>query len=88
MDIVHTTQTLFKEALNFIVYGVFIGYFARKFVAEWLLREGKKIITKTERNTAIWTHYQRQAIGKGHEPASVLDCSQEKCRVFGSAQLA
>lgn len=68
-------------AYNFFFIGV-IGYLLKKILADQLMKYGRQWIGKTDRNTAIWWHYQEQALGKGHDSDDVLDCEQERCRVF------
>ena len=58
-------------------------YMLRGYIADKITKQGRRLITKSSRNSAIWKHYQLQAQGKGHSAASVLDCGQEGCQVFG-----
>ena len=71
-----------KEVGEFLVYGVGVSYLGKRFIGDLMLKEGKKLISKSERNGAIWSHYQAQADGKGHTADSPLDCNEGKCRVF------
>lgn len=76
-----------EETVKFLVFGVGLGYIARKFVGEYLIRVGRRYMLKSERNLAIVAHYKHQSEGKGHSSASVLDCSEGKCQVFHRGQL-
>lgn len=68
-------------AYNFFFIGV-IGYLLKKTIADQIMKYGHMLITKTERNTAIWRHYNNQALGKGHDSKDVLDCDQDHCYIF------
>ena len=46
----------------------------RRYVRKWL--------HSTERNKAIWQHYQNRAAGTGHGPESVLECADGSCAIF------
>jgi len=83
MDIVHTVQGIAEEAFRFIVFGVGLGYIARKIVADFLIQKGRKLINKTEFRQVVYGHYLDQALGKGHSPASPYDCNQGRCKAHG-----
>lgn len=70
------------KAVEFIVWGVLVGYILRKWVGEMLIKLGKKLAAKNERNMAIWQHYMNRVDGRGHDHGSVLDCHEGKCKVF------
>lgn len=82
MDFIHTLQSLFMEIGKFLIFSVGVGYILRKWVGDQIIKFGKWWAAKNERNTAIWLHYQHQALYEGHQSESVLDCHQDKCRVF------
>lgn len=83
MDAIGTVFHYGEEVIRFLVFGVGLGYIGRKVIADYMIKKGRLMITKTARNSAIWQHYQRQAKGQGHASASVLDCGEEGCQVFG-----
>lgn len=88
MDVFSHIASIGEEVVKFLVFGVGIGYIGRKIVADYMIKEGRKFLIKTERDSAIVAHYMKQAKGAGHETASPVDCGQEKCQVFGNrAQL-
>lgn len=84
MDIGHGAQVILGETGKFLVFSVGIGYLLRRIVGDFLWKEGKFLLIKTERDAAIVAHYMKQAAGEGHQSASVLDCNQDKCQVFHS----
>jgi hypothetical protein len=51
-------------------------------LAERILSYSKKVFESSERNLAIWLHYQARAIGQGHFAHSVLNCAEGKCGIF------
>ena len=73
---------LLEKANEVFVVGVAV-YIVRGWMANLVMKQGKRLLVKTERDRAIVGHYSAQAVGKGHESASVLDCGEGKCRVFG-----
>lgn len=73
-----TLQNTWEFIYNFFFIGV-IGYLARKWIAEKIM---KLWVNKSERTIAIWTHYQSRIKGQGHESESVLDCHDQRCKVF------
>lgn len=83
MDIVNTAIVWGEEAIKFLVFGVGLGYIGRKVVADYMIKQGRVMITKSARNSAIWQHYSKQAKGQGHASASVLECGEDGCQVFG-----
>ncbi len=84
MDIINNIGTHGKEVFDFFLYTIVLGIIGRKVLADWLINKGRRFMAKSERNSAIWTHYQSQARGQGHSSASVLDCGEGNCRVFGT----
>lgn len=85
---IHSIMDAGKNTAEFLVYGVGIGYLGKRYIGDMILKEGRKILIKTERDSAIVNHYMKQAKGQGHEAATPLDCGQEKCQVFGSVRQA
>ena len=73
-----------KEMVDFVLYTLILGVIGRKLLADWLFNKARKLFDKSERSRAIWNHYQKAAQGKGHSSASVLDCGEEDCRIFGT----
>lgn len=63
---------------NFFFIGV-IGYLARKWIAEKIM---KLWVNKSERTIAIWQHYLARVQGESHQHDDVLDCHDNRCRVF------
>lgn len=61
---------------DFFVVGV-LGYLAKKWLADKLVKKWHEWKTQTPRNLAIWEHYST-----GHAHDDVLDCDQERCQVF------
>lgn len=59
---------------EFLVFTVFVKMIFAKWVAEKIK---KWLVTKNERNAAIWEHYYN-----GHPAESVLECAVGKCTVF------
>lgn len=41
----------------------------------------KKKLVKTERDMAIWIHYQNQAMNKGHHDDTPIDCEEGGCSI-------
>lgn len=77
----HFLQLTGEFIYNFFFIGV-IGYIIKKWIAIWLMKVGKNWVNQTERNVAIWTHYSHKARGEGHTTESVLDCDDQRCRIF------
>lgn len=73
---------LFRSAFEFIVFTVIIKIIVGRWLAEQIMKYSQRWFAQTERNWAIWTHYQNRALGNGHPAHSVLDCGQDKCAVF------
>lgn len=74
------------DILNeFFVIGV-AAYIVRGWIAGKVVAYGRKFLVKTERDRAIVSHYSAQALGQGHGSASVLDCGEGKCAVFGGVR--
>lgn len=86
MDYLGNIGEIAKVSSGFLVgFGIWA---MRAWAYGKLMAKGKEYINKNERNTAIWRHYQSQALGAGHAAQSVHDCGEEKCRVFsGRTQL-
>lgn len=76
-----TLLKLWDFLYQFFFIGV-LGYMAKKWIADKLMKKGKVWINKNERNIAIWAHYQARAGNKGHDTDSVLDCDDQRCMVF------
>ena len=81
-DFISELPHYIQKVLEFIVWGVLVGYILRKWVGDMLIKLGKKLAAKNERNMAIWQHYMNRVDGHGHDSNSVLDCHDGKCKVF------
>lgn len=73
-------QNVWDFTYNFLVIGI-IGYLVRKWLAEKVM---KLWVNKSERTIAIWTHHMSRAKGEGHDHVDVLDCHDQRCKVFTS----
>lgn len=70
------------DILNFVIFGVVVKYVIAKWLAEKIMAGSKAWFAASDRNWAIWEHYQNRALGDGHNADSVLDCRQDKCVAF------
>lgn len=73
-------QAIADFAYNWFFLGV-VGYIIKKWLADKIM---KLWVNKSERTIAIWQHYNQRAKGEGHDHVDVLDCHDQKCRVFTS----
>jgi len=71
-----------KSVADFVLIAVVLKIIVAHWLAERILNYSKKVFSSSERNMAIWLHYQAQANGAGHLAKSVLQCGEEKCRIF------
>ena len=67
---------------DFLVITVITKAIIAHWVAKQLMKYFKKLVGSTERNTAIWTHFQNRAKGNGHASDDVVGCRDEGCQVF------
>jgi len=71
---------ILKSVIDFLIVTVIL----KAIIAHWLAeRLTNYLKNSSERNLAIWLHYQTQAAGKGHNK-SILRCIEEKCAVLGA----
>lgn len=84
MDILHMTQSFLAEVGKFLIFSVGVGYILRKWVGDQLLKLFNVWANKTERGIAISMHYKHQFDGEGHGSKDVLDCHQDRCRIFNT----
>lgn len=73
---IESLQTLWNHIYDFLVVGV-LGYLAKKWIADQLVKKWHEWKTQTPRNLAIWEHYSQ-----GHVTEDVLDCDSGRCTVF------
>jgi hypothetical protein len=73
-----------KSLFDFVVLTVVVKIIIGHWVAERITEYSKKLFHSSERNFAIWLHYQQQAEGRGHFAQSVLHCNEDKCSIFSS----
>lgn len=71
-----------ENIVSFLLVTVLLKVIIAHWVAERLEDYGKKVFSSSERNFAIWLHYQARANGIGHVAESVLHCGEDKCRIF------
>ncbi len=67
---------------NFIIIGFLVKMVLLKGLANVVMRHLDRIFSKSERNNAIWDHYQLRAQGYGHDPANILECDQDSCGIL------
>ena len=82
MDVLHKMFDFIISAGEFLVFTVILKVIIAHWLADHIIAYSKVWMSQTERNLAIWTHYQDRAFGHGHNSESVLDCGQGKCQVF------
>jgi hypothetical protein len=39
----------------------------------------KRVLLKTERDAIVWAHYEKKAIGDGHQPKTPKECDDGHC---------
>jgi hypothetical protein len=71
-----------KSVMDFIVIAVVLKIIVAHWLAERILGYSKRVFESSERNFAIWLHYQARATGVGHIAESVLGCAEGKCAIF------
>lgn len=67
---------------EFLFVSVIFKYIILKWVAEQIIRFSKWMLVRTERETAIWTHYRSRALEQGHKSNSPIDCDEGKCIII------
>jgi len=75
-------MVLIKNTLDFLLIAVVLKIIVAHWLAERLEDYAKRLFQSSERNFAIWLHYQAQANEVGHFAESVLHCGEEKCSIF------
>ena len=91
MDIISTVFHYGEELFKFLVFGVGLGYIGRKVIADYLVKKGKLMINKSQRNSLVYHHTYNQELGNGHTAPSPFDCTDGNCGKYNrqpSLQLA
>lgn len=70
------TDTIFNGIEWLVVYVIIRGIFAR-----WLSDKIRNHFIKTQRELAIWMHYQNKALNKGHK-CKLRECDEDGCRLI------
>lgn len=73
-----------KSLFEFVVFTVIVKIIVGHWLAEQIMKYSKRWFATTERNMAIWTHYQLRAAEAGHAARNVLNCVEGNCSVFHS----
>lgn len=71
-----------RQLIEFVLITVILKVIVAHWLAERILSYAKKLFNSSERNLAIWLHYQAQVSGHGHLASSVLHCADDKCSIF------
>ena len=66
MDIISTVFHYGEELFKFLVFGVGLGYIGRKVIADYMIKKGKLMINKSQRNSLVYHHTYNQELGNGH----------------------
>lgn len=67
-----------KNVFDFVLFTVCL----KMIFAHWLAERIESYLKSSERNMAIWMHYQSHYLQKSHVAQSVLNCSDDKCIIF------
>jgi phosphoribosylcarboxyaminoimidazole (NCAIR) mutase len=76
---------LLHFTVDFLVIGVVLKIIVAHWIAQHIMQYSEKVFNSSERNLAIWLHYQANAGGKAHLTGSVLHCTDGKCSIFRNA---
>lgn len=71
-----------KSIGEFLIITVCLKYVIGHKIAKWIERKLDEHPIKFGRLVAIWTHYQLQAGGNGHDSEHVLECHEESCQIL------
>jgi hypothetical protein len=64
---------------EFFVGTILIKIILAHWLADRTMWAVKKVVGRSERKMTIWNHYQHRALGAGHDPKNVLECTDGKC---------
>lgn len=68
-----------KSVFDFVVLTVVVKIIIGHWLAERIMEYSRKLFSSSERNMAIWLHYQQN-----HLASSVLHCADDKCAIFSN----
>lgn len=78
-EVLSNLYHFFGVVAEFFVGTILIKIILAHWLADRVMAGMQRFIGRSERRKAIWTHYQHRALGIGHGPKDVLDCTDGKC---------
>lgn len=70
----------FAQSLaEFFVFTILIKYVITKWIAQQFVSFFARLFVKTEREEAIWKHYQDKALRNGHKKKTPIKCDEGLC---------